>query len=131
LSTKTLFRRRNKDKPDPHWYVVAVSNPPDFKFNVNKNKVESSIFRYQVSECDYLPSDGGVIVFRSCKTEVIPGKIQPIKGTKFISIHGTKFSKLKVGDNFNYLDLRYCVTEVTKLGITARLKVKYKRGNNK
>jgi len=131
LSTKILFRRRNKDKPDPHWYVVAVSNPPDFKFNVNKNKVESSIFRYQVNECDYLPSDGGVIVFRSSKTEVIPGKIQPIKGTKFISIHGTKFSKLKVGDNFNYLDLRYCVTEVTKLGITARLKVKYKRGNNK
>jgi len=124
LITLTLFRQRDKHFADPYWYVQALLSPPKFKIVESKKSVESSIFRYNISECEYSESDGGVIRLKNVRTEVRPGSLQDLKGSSHIIVSISKNKLLSVGSRIKFQDQFYRVYKCEKGSIFAKKEFK-------
>jgi len=121
---RILYRKRKKDVPDPHWYVVAVTHPPVINRYVKTDGTrycESSIFRYNVLECDYFPTDGGTLRLENHKVVYGPGTVQRLDGSRSVRISGKGASALKVGDHVKFYGLIYVVTSIHAFGAVAHL----------
>jgi len=76
MKSRTLRRARGyKKECDPHWYVVSLAHPPKFFHDKKIGRVNSPVFRRNRTECDYLPSDGGVIRMSNISVEQIPAVV--------------------------------------------------------
>jgi len=106
-------------------------NPPKFKIVDSKKSVESSIFKYNVSECEYSESDGGVIRLKNVRTEVKPGSLQELKGTNHIIVSIPHTRTLTIGSHIKYQDRKYIVYKCEKGSIFAKLKYKRKKIRSK
>jgi len=131
MKTLTLYKQRDKYFADPYWYVQALLNPPKFKIVESKKSVESSIFKYNVSECEYSESDGGVIRLKNVRTEVKPGSLQELKGTNHIIVSIPHTRTLTIGSHIKYQDRKYIVYKCEKGSIFAKLKYKRKKIRSK
>jgi len=130
MKSRSIFRKRDKVRPDPHWYVIALANPPVFVFDSKLKQVKSSIFQYNVAECDYLPSDCGVLRLKNYTTTVKPGTIQEVKGSRSIVLNSELNKDLKIGDVVNYYGNKYVVVTNDKNGVFAHMNprhVKWKK----
>jgi len=126
MKTLTLYKQRDKYFADPYWYVQALLNPPTFKIVESKKSVESSIFKYNVSECEYSESDGGVIRLKNVRTEVKPGSLQELKGTKDIIVSIPHTRVLNIGSHIMYQDREYIVYKCEKGSVFAKIRLKRK-----
>lgn len=112
LRKRVLVRFRSRKKfGDPHWYVVSLNHPPKFFGDIKLKVCGSTVFKYDVSECDYFPSDGGTIRMRTVCKEQIPGKVEYLQCPDVIKLC-SNFEKMRIGQIFNYGKRKYKIVEI-------------------